>query len=49
MLSVELTIYHKDSTQDILELIDKLFKLKEQGIITTKEFNKKKKDLLKKI
>ncbi len=38
-----------DSKNEIINLLERLAKLKEQGIITEKEFNSKKKDLLDKI
>lgn len=38
-----------ESKNETIDLIERLAKLKEQGIITEKEFNAKKKDLLEKI
>ena len=38
-----------ESKNETIDLIERLAKLKEQGIITEKEFNAKKKDLLDKI
>lgn len=38
-----------ESKNDTIDLIERLAKLKEQGIINEKEFNAKKKDLLDKI
>ena len=38
-----------ESKNDTIDLIERLAKLKEQGIISEKEFNAKKKDLLDKI
>ena len=38
-----------ESKSDAIDLIERLAKLKEQGIINEKEFNAKKKDLLDKI
>ena len=38
-----------ESKNDAIDLIERLAKLKEQGIISEKEFNAKKKDLLDKI
>ncbi len=38
-----------ESKSEIIDLLERLAKLKEQGIITEKEFNAKKKDLLNKI
>ena len=38
-----------ESKNDTIDILERLAKLKEQGIITEKEFNAKKKDLLEKI
>ena len=38
-----------DSRNEIIDLLERLAKLKDQGIISDKEFNAKKKDLLDKI
>lgn len=38
-----------ESKSEIIDLLERLAKLKEQGVITEKEFNAKKKDLLNKI
>ena len=38
-----------ESKNDIIDLLERLAKLKEHGIINEKEFNAKKKDLLEKI
>jgi hypothetical protein len=38
-----------ESKSEMIDLLERLAKLKEQGIITEKEFNAKKKDLLSKI